>query len=195
MENIKITCDSTCDLTRELYDRNHVEVISMGINLGENFLRDGVNITSEELFSFVEAHDELPKTSALSIGEYEDVFRGYTDQGYQVIHISLSSELSSSYQNACLAAQEVGNVYIVDSRNLSSGSGHLVLQASDMVNAGMAAEPHHRRGLLRPAGSHAGGGASPSVPGGRSRLRVVLPFGRPLCPLRPGHRAVHLLRV
>ena len=140
MENIKITCDSTCDLTRELYDRNHVEVISMGINLGENFLRDGVNITSEELFSFVEAHDELPKTSALSIGEYEDVFRGYTDQGYQVIHISLSSELSSSYQNACLAAQEVGNVYIVDSRNLSSGSGHLVLQASDMVNAGMAAE-------------------------------------------------------
>jgi len=153
MEKIKITCDSTCDLTRELYDRNNVEVISMGINLGKDFLRDGVNITSEELFSFVEKHGELPKTSALSIGEYEDVFRNYTNQGYQVIHISLSSELSSSYQNACLAAQEVGNVYVVDSRNLSSGSGHLVLLTSEMVDAGMSAEEivnelYHKKELL-----------------------------------------------
>lgn len=139
MDRIKITCDSTCDLTRDLYDENHVEVISMGINLGEVFLRDGINITSDELFSFVETHGKLPKTSALSIGEYEDVFRSYTDEGYQVIHISLSSELSSSYQNACLAAQEVGNVYVVDSRNLSSGSGHLVLLAREMANDGMTA--------------------------------------------------------
>lgn len=140
MAKIKITCDSTCDLTRELYEDNNVEVISLGVSLGDDFRRDGMDVTAQELFAFVKESGELPKTSAVSIGEYEDIFHKYVDQGYQVIHISLSSELSASYQNACLAAQAVGNVYVVDSRNLSSGSGHLVLLAAEMAKAGMDAE-------------------------------------------------------
>ena len=140
MEKIKITCDSTCDLTTHLYKENQIEVVPLGISLGDDFRQDGVNITSEELFAYVTMSGELPKTSAPSVGEYEDIFRKYTSQGYKVIHISLSSELSTSYQNACLAAEETGNVYVVDSQNLSSGSGHLVLLAAEMASSGMSAE-------------------------------------------------------
>lgn len=71
---------------------------------------------------------------------YLAVFRKYRDEGCQVIHISLSSDLSASYQNACIAAQEMGNVFVVDSRSLSTGSGHLVLSAREMADGGMAAE-------------------------------------------------------
>lgn len=140
MKNIKITCDSTCDLTKVLYEQHQVEVIPLGISMGSDFRQDSINITAEELFDFVSKSGELPKTAAISVGEYEEVFRKYVDQNYQVIHISLSSELSASYQNACLAAQEVENVYVVDSRNLSSGSGHLVLMAAEMAKTGMTAE-------------------------------------------------------
>ena len=140
MEKIKITCDSTCDLTSHLYVQNQVEVLPLGISLGDEFRQDGVNITSDELFSYVNSSGELPKTAAPSIGEYENVFRKCTDRGYRVIHISLSSELSASYQNACLAAEEVGNVNVVDSRSLSSGSGLLVLIAAEMASSGMSAE-------------------------------------------------------
>ena len=140
MEKIKITCDSTCDLTSALYEENHVEVVPLGVSLGDDFRRDGVDVTAEQLFDFVKASGELPKTSAISIGEYEAVFRKYVEAGYQVIHINLSGELSASHQNACLAAQEVGNVHVVDSRSLSSGSGHLVLLARELADRGMGAE-------------------------------------------------------
>ncbi|MBQ8555018.1 MAG: DegV family protein [Clostridia bacterium] len=140
MANVKITCDSTCDLTGELYTRNQVTVVPLGVTLGSEFRRDGVDITADELFRYVQTAGELPKTSAISIGEYEDVFRSLVEDGSQVVHISLSSELSSSHQNACIAAEAVGNVFVVDSRSLSTGSGHLVLLAREMADRGMAAK-------------------------------------------------------
>ena len=140
MENIKITCDSTCDLTQELYKKHAIEVLSLGVALGDDFRKDGLDVSAEELFQFVERTGTLPQTSAVSVGDYLDVFGKYRDSGYQVIHISLSSELSVSYQNACIAAAETGNVFVVDSRNLSSGSGHLVLCAREMADRGMSAE-------------------------------------------------------
>lgn len=139
MENIKITCDSTCDLTQELYKTHEIEVLSLGVALGDELRKDGLDVSAEELFQFVEKTGTLPKTSAVSVGDYLAVFRKYRDEGYQVIHISLSSELSASYQNACIAAQETGNVFVVDSRSLSSGSGHLVLLAKELADSGMSA--------------------------------------------------------
>ena len=136
MNKIKITCDSTCDLTQELYEKNHITVIPMGISLGTYFGYDGIDYGAEEIFAYVNQSGELPKTSAISVGKYVDVFSEYVKAGWQVIHISISSELSSSYQNACIAAGMVGNVSVVDSRNLSTGSGHLALLAAEMVNAG-----------------------------------------------------------
>lgn len=136
MPKIKITCDSTCDLSPELYERYHISVIPMCVALGERICRDGVDVKPEELFDYVEETGKLPTTSAISVGEYEDFFRPFTDEGYEVVHISLSAELSSSHQNACIAAQEVGNVFVVDSRSLSTGSGHLVILAAELASAG-----------------------------------------------------------
>ena len=140
MDKIKVTCDSTCDLTPELYEGYGVQVLPLGITLGEELYYDGVNVTAEDLFAFADRTGTLPKTSALSPAEYEKAFAPWVEQGYKVIHINISSEFSACYQNACLAAAELGNVYPVDSRNLSSGSGHLVLLAVELARAGKSAE-------------------------------------------------------
>ena len=136
MPKMKITCDSTCDLSPELCARYHIAVIPMYVAMGDRLCRDGVDVAPKELFSYVEETGKLPTTSAISVGEYEDFFRSFVADGYEVVHINLSSDLSSSHQNARLAAQEVGNVHIVDSRSLSTGSGHLVILAAELVSAG-----------------------------------------------------------
>lgn len=136
MPTIKITCDSTCDLNPELCERYHISVIPMRVALGERSCRDGVEVKPEELFAYVGDTGKLPTTSAISIGEYADFFRAFVREGYEVVHINLSSELSSSHQNACIAAEELGNVFVVDSRSLSTGSGHLVILAAELASAG-----------------------------------------------------------
>ena len=140
MSKIKITCDSTCDLTRELYDSYDVEVMPMGVSMGDDFRHDGVDVAADDLYAYVEKTGQLPKTSAISMGEYIDVWSKYVNDGYEIVHINLSSELSTSNQSARLAAAELGSVYVVDSRNLSSGSGHLVLLARDLINADLPAK-------------------------------------------------------
>ena len=136
MSKVKITCDSTCDLSRELYERYDISVIPMCVSLGDRICRDGVDVQPGELFSYAENTGKLPSTSAISIGEYENFFRPFVDAGYGVVHISLSAELSSSHQNACIAAEELGNVFVVDSRSLSTGSGHLVILGAELASAG-----------------------------------------------------------
>lgn len=140
MSKIKITCDSTCDLTAELYDTYQVEVVPMGVSMGDDFRHDGVDVEAEELYAYVEKTGQLPKTSAISMGEYLDVWTKYVEEGYEIIHINLSGDLSTSNQSARLAAAELEHVYVVDSRNLSSGSGHLVLLAKELANADLPAE-------------------------------------------------------
>ena len=136
MPTIKITCDSTCDLSPELCERYHISVIPMCVALGDRVCRDGENVEPKELFAYVEETGKLPTTSAISVGEYEEFFRPFVDAGYEVVHISLSSELSSSHQNACIAAEELGNIFVVDSRSLSTGSGHLVILGAELASAG-----------------------------------------------------------
>jgi len=138
METIQITCDSTCDLTPELYDALGVEVISLGVTMGDDFRQDGKNVTADELFAYVKESGELPKTSAISIGDYEDVFSRHVKEGKTVLHINLSNELSASYRNAKFAAKEVGNVHVIDSKNLSTGSGHLVMLAAELAQKGLS---------------------------------------------------------
>ena len=139
MNQIKITCDSTCDLTPALYEEYDIHVIPLSVALGDRLCRDGVEVSADDVFAFVSESGQLPKTSAVSVGEYEDVFRMYTEQGYEVIHINLSSSLSVTHQNALMAAQEVGGVHVVDSASLSSGSGHLVLLARELARQGLSA--------------------------------------------------------
>lgn len=135
---IRITCDSTCDLTRDLYEMHDITVVSMGVTLGDRFGHDGVDLTADEIYAYVEESGKLPTTSAISVGEYTDAFAPIVNAGDQVLHISLSSELSSSYQNACIAASDLDGVRVVNSKNLSTGSGLLVLLASDLVKSGVS---------------------------------------------------------
>lgn len=140
MSPIKITCDSTCDLSPALYAQYGVEVIPLDIVLSEKVYRDGADISAAEIFAYAEKTGTLPKTSAISPAAYGEVFRRWRTQGYEVIHINISSELSACHQNARLAAEEIGGVYPIDSRNLSSGSGHLVLRAAELAAQGRTAQ-------------------------------------------------------
>lgn len=139
MPKIKITCDSTCDLSKDIYRVHDVDVVPLTVTLGDELYRDGVDVTPQQIFDYVDKTGTLPKTSAISMGEYLDAWTKYHQEGYDIIHINLSKELSSSYQNACLAAQELGHVYVVDSQTLSTGSGCLVLEAARMIDEGMEA--------------------------------------------------------
>lgn len=140
MSKIKITCDSTCDLTKELYEKYDISVMPLAVNLGDELYRDGVDIDGPMIFDYVAKTGILPKTSAVSIAEYTDFFKPWVDEGYEVVHINLSSGLSSCHQNACLAAEDLGNVYVIDSLNLSSGSGHLAIAGAELAAQGLEAK-------------------------------------------------------
>lgn len=140
MNRIQVTCDSTCDLTPELYAAYGIRAVPLGVTLGDDLRHDGVDVTAAELFDYAARSGSLPKTSAVSVGEYLEVFRGFVDAGCEVLHISLSSRLSSSHQNARLAAGKVGHVTVVDSLNLSSASGLLALLAAELARSGMGVE-------------------------------------------------------
>ena len=139
MSKVKLTCDSTCDLTGELYSRFAVDVIPLGVVLGDDLRRDGVDVSVDDLYGYVAKTGVLPKTSAISQGEYIDRWKPYTDDGYEIVHINISSDISACHQNARLAADELENVYVIDSRSLSTGSGILVLAAGKMIEEGRSA--------------------------------------------------------
>ncbi len=137
---IKITCDSTCDLSAELYERYDIGVLPLHIIKDGVSLSDGVDITPDDIFAHVEAGGAMCSTAAVNVEEYTEFFSGYLKDYDAVVHINISSEFSTCYQNACIAAEDLGNVYPVDSRNLSTGSGHLAIDAAIMAAEGMGAE-------------------------------------------------------
>jgi len=133
---IKITADSTCDLSQELIEKYNIAISPLHVLIGEDDYLDGVTITPNDLFHKVENENKSCSTTAVNTYEYEQFFAQYNETHDAIIHISLGMGFSSSYQNASLAAQKFSNVYIVDSANLSTGSGLLVLEASDLANKG-----------------------------------------------------------
>lgn len=126
---IKITSDSTCDLTKAQIQEHDITIYPMIVNKGDQSYRDGVDITPADIYAHVAAGNPLCSTSAGSVGEYIDFFGPLSKEYDAVVHINLGSGFSSTHQNACLAAQEFDNVYPIDSRNLSTGQGHVVLEA------------------------------------------------------------------
>ena len=127
---IKITSDSTCDLSPELLERYQVTTLPLCVNLGGNAYKDGESITPADIFNYVSETGQLPTTAATNIGEYIEFFTPLVEQYDAVIHINLGSGFSSCHQNAKLAAAEFDNVYAVDSCNLSSGQGLVVIEAA-----------------------------------------------------------------
>ena len=137
--NVKIISDSTCDLSSELLSRYDIDIVPLSVTLGDFTGRDGMEVTPAKIYQHVAECKELPKTSAVNTEEYVRVFRSWREKGYSIVHYCISSEFSSCYQNACAAAQEMDEVYVVDSRNLSSGQGLLVLKGAEMARDGASA--------------------------------------------------------
>ena len=140
MAKILLSADSTCDISGDLLKSTNARLFPLHIILGEQSYEDGINITPDEIYDNFRKTGKLPKTAATNTQEYIDCFKPFIEQGYDVIHISLGSALSSSYQNCVTAASQLGgHLYPVDSCNLSSGSGHLVIEAANMIRQGMEA--------------------------------------------------------
>lgn len=140
VKDIAITTDSTCDLPQRFIDENDITVVPLTVLLDDTVYRDGVDIKPDDVYSFVEKTGKLPKTSAVTPAEYFEVFKQLTDEGKKVVHIGFSSGLSSSFQNACVAASEFDNVFCVDSKTLCTAQGLLVLKACDYREKGMDAK-------------------------------------------------------
>lgn len=130
---IKILSDSTCDLSPEQVAANDIRLFALTVVKNNESFKDNVTITPEDIFSHVANGGDLCSTSAGSLGEYIDLFGEYAQDYDGVLHISLGSGFSSSYQNACLAAAEYDNVRVVDSQNLSTGQGLVVLKACELA--------------------------------------------------------------
>ena len=128
--SIKITSDSTSDLSPALLEQYDITVLPLYVTMGEQTCRDGVDARPEDLFAYVERTGSLPTTAAVNVADYHDCFAQFSPRHEAVIHITLSSDFSSCYQNACVAAEGFSNVYVVDSRNLSTGHGLVVLEAA-----------------------------------------------------------------
>lgn len=141
---VKIISDSTCDLSPELIERYDIAITPLSVHCGDQVGHDGVEITPETIYDYVDASGQLPRTSAVNVFDYVREFRSWHQQGYSVVHFCISSDFSSSYQNACMAAADVGDVYVVDSRNLSTGQGLLVLHGAELAAAGHTAEEIQR---------------------------------------------------
>lgn len=139
-KKILLTSDSTTDLGKKLQERYNISILPMGVTLGGKLYHDGVDITPEMIYEHHDKTGELPKTNANNVQECIDFFSEHTKGGNAVIHFTISSDMSSTFNNACVAAQEFEDVYVVDTRNLSTGGGLLVLAAADMIEEGLEAK-------------------------------------------------------
>lgn len=138
--NIKITADSTCDLSKELIAENEIDIFPLYVAKGNDSYRDCVDIWPADIVRYVAAGGSLCSTSAVNIGDYAAKFAILSEQYDAVIHISLGSGFSSAYQNACIAAEDFPNIYVVDSNNLSTGHGLVVMEACRLREEGLDAE-------------------------------------------------------
>ncbi len=141
MNKVIIMTDSTCDLTKELIESREIHVVPLYVNFGDLSYRDGIDLTTEELYKKVDELGFLPKTSAVSPGEFINHFTPFIEQGFDIVCINIGSKLSGTYQSALIAKDMVNpeRIHIVDTNNLSSGVGLLVLKGCDFRDQGLDA--------------------------------------------------------
>ena len=135
---VKIISDSTCDLSPELLERYDIAITPLCVIKDGKEFHDGVDITPVDIFTHVDGGGELCSTAAVSQFEYTQMFTRYAKEYDEVVQINIGSNFSCCYQNACLAAQEFDNVFVVDSGNLSTGQGLLVVSAAKLAQQGVS---------------------------------------------------------
>ncbi|MBP9995841.1 MAG: DegV family protein [Lachnospiraceae bacterium] len=136
---VKILADSTCDLSAELVEKYNIDIIPLHILLGEKEYCDGVDITPTQIIKWSDDNDTTPKTSAISIDETAKVFEKYVNEGMEIVAFAISSSMSTTYNVMKLAAQDIDSedkVSVIDSANLSTGIGLLVIEAAIMARQG-----------------------------------------------------------
>lgn len=134
-----ISADSTCDLPQELLERFDIRIIPLTVLLGEDSYFDDANFSPDKIYEYYKASGTLPKTSAPSVQQFIDFFTPMTESGCEVVHLSISSELSATFSSSRIAASELEGVYTIDSRSLSTGIALLVLEAAKCRDEGMSA--------------------------------------------------------
>ena len=136
----QIISDSTCDLSPEQIRKYNIKLMPLYVHLGDKDYRDGIDIHPDDIYAHVAAGGDLAATAAVNLADYVQVFSEYARRVDFVLHIDISSDFSCCYQNARLAAADYDNVYVVDSRNLSTGHGLVVLEAVRLAESGMPPE-------------------------------------------------------
>lgn len=148
--NIKVTADSTCDLSPELISAYDITILPLYIIRGGQAYRDMIDIRPQDLFDWFEAGNGICTTSSVNTEDYLNAFTQLLKEYDAVIHFTISGEMSGCYNNACLAASELHNVFVVDTRNLSTGMGHLVLDAAILArDSAMSAGEIYAHALSR----------------------------------------------
>ncbi|MBR5524579.1 MAG: DegV family protein [Clostridia bacterium] len=137
---IILCADSTCDLSPELVERYQVKILPLHVNLEDETYSDGVDITPDDIYAVYQEKKVLPKTAALNMDEFLSFVNSYIEAGNDVICVTLGSALSTTYNSCRLAAMETEGLYAIDSNNLSTGFGHVVMAAGDRIAAGMPVE-------------------------------------------------------
>ncbi|WP_031557832.1 DegV family protein [Lachnospira multipara] len=140
---IKIISDSTCDLSEELLNKYDIDILPLHVVMGDKEYIDGVNISPDEIYVWSDEHKETPKTSAVGIGEAINLFRKYIDAGEEIIAFAISEDMSTTANVMRIAAEELekeDKIHVIDSMNLSTGVGHLVVEAAIMAKNGESAE-------------------------------------------------------
>jgi len=135
-KKVIIASDSTSDLSPELINRYGIAILPLAVTLGDAHYHDGVDIDPDMIYAHYEKTGELPKTAAINMAEYDEFFGRLTADGSEVVFFTISSEMSSTYNNARLAAEKYDGVYAVDTRNLSTGGGLVVVAAAEMALSG-----------------------------------------------------------
>ena len=138
-KKVIISSDSTTDLSPELIERYNVRIKPLEVVMGDKSYIDGVEATPDDLYEYAERTGTLAKTSATGIGEHIEFFESLTKDGSELIYLTISSNMSANNNNARLAAEEVPGVYVVDTKNLSTGGGLLVIAAAELAAKGLPA--------------------------------------------------------
>lgn len=142
MKRVLILTDSTADLSVQIREEKNIYSLPLLVNFGQDIYRDGVDLTTDELYKLVEEKKELPKTSAISPGQFISFFEQYLEEGFEILYLGIGSTISGTFQSAVIAkdALNSNDIYLVDSKNLSSGIALLVLKAVDLRDQGLNAQ-------------------------------------------------------
>lgn len=152
MRKVCIVSDSTCDLSPELLNKYQIKTYPLKVCFNDEVYLDQVDISLEEMYQKVEETGNLPKTAACTILEFVDIFSKLVEEGYDVIYAGIGGKLSSTYQNAVISLQELPDgykehVYLLDSGNLSTGIGLLLLRLCEYRDQGLPASEIYEKAL------------------------------------------------